>query len=187
MSNFEQLRVSSDLIMKSVVIGNDLAFVAKANATLQRVGCHPDVSARWTVKSWLVNAVTQATMAEETLVAAADANLIVIPTRYAHAPPFWLRKWLERWTALRQIEDAALAVIDDCVDADFTGIMSPELALFARKHGLNLITDEGTVAKDETKVFVRFASERELPLPIAGSRFAYAAACDPFRGFGINE
>ncbi len=180
----QQLLASSDLIMKSVIICDDLAFVAKAGATLQRVGCRLDASARWNIKSWPVNALKQAAMAEKTLIGAADAHLIVIQARHAHFLPFTLRVWLEGWAALRQIQDAALAVIDDGIDTGITKTVSPELTRFVRKHGLNFIIAEGAVAKDATK---RFACERELPLPVKGSRFASAVACDSFRGFGINE
>jgi hypothetical protein len=173
--------------MKAVIICDDVAFIGKANATLQRVGCQAGVSARWAIKSWPANVLNQAAMAEKTLVEAADAHLIVIPARHAHSLPFRLRDWLVRWAALRQIQDAALAVGGGGIDAGFAKTGSHELTRFARKHGLNFIAAESTVTKDATKLPVRFSRERELPLLVGRSRFADEVTRDAYRSFGINE
>ncbi|MGO8701340.1 MAG: enoyl-CoA hydratase/isomerase family protein [Limisphaerales bacterium] len=111
----------------------------------------------------------------------------VIPARRAYSLPSWLRDWLERWAALRQIQDAALAVIDDDKDDGLTTKVSSELTQFVRKHGLNLITDEGAVGRDAVKLFARLCRERELPPPIERSRFADTVTSDSFRGVGVNE
>ena len=60
--------------MKAVIIFDDLAFFANANARLQRVGCQPKVNARWTIKSWPVNTLEQGAAAEKILIEAADAS-----------------------------------------------------------------------------------------------------------------
>jgi hypothetical protein len=187
MSKSEKFPASGDLIMKSVIICGDIALVAKANATLQRLGCRPEVNVHWTIKSWPANTLNQAASVERTLIEAADAHLIVIPAWLAHSLPFFLRDWLERWAALRLVKDAALAIIGDGIDTDITEAVSPELALLARKHGLNFFTDERPSPKNAAKLVVRFSRERELPVPVEQSHLAYAVTCDPYRGFGINE
>ncbi len=173
--------------MKAVIICDDFAFVAQANAKLQRVGRRPDVRAQWTVKSWPVNALNQKTMAEKALLEAADAHLIIVPAGRAHTFPPWLRHWLERWAALRQIPEAALAVMGDVPRTDSKVPISPELASFVQKNGLNFISDEGAVAINGMKLDERLRRERALPRPIEPSRFGDAPTSDCFRMVGINE
>lgn len=173
--------------MKAVIIYDDFAFLADAGAALKRAGRRPEVSAQWIIKNWPVKALHQLDVAETVLFEAADAHLLVLPARLAHSLPFWLRDWLERWAALRQIQDAALAVMSEDVGADFTGTVSPELGLLALKHGLLLITDEGAPATDATSPLMRFSLEAGLPLRVERSHFLGAVTRDSFRGFGINE
>jgi hypothetical protein len=184
---FKPLILATSLKMKAVIICDDFAFVAQANAKLQRVGRRRDVRAQWSVKSWPVNALNQSGMAEKALVEAADAHLIIVPARRAHTFPPWLRDWLERWAALRQIPEAALAVIGDVSDTDSTMTVSPELTSFVRKNGLNFITDKAVVPKNRTKLEPRAPRERTLPQRTEQSRFVDAATRDSFRGLGINE
>jgi hypothetical protein len=173
--------------MKAVIICDDFAFVAQANAKLQRVGRRPDVRAQWSVKSWPVNALNQKTMAEQALVEAADAHLIIVPARRAHTFPSWLRDWLERWAAVRQIPEAALAVMGDSSSTNSTMTVSPELTSFVGKNGLNFITDKVVVAKNKTKLHAPAPRERTLRPPMEPSRFADAPTSDSFRTVGINE
>ncbi len=187
MPTIEKLHATGDFTMKSVIIYEDLAFLANAIAKLQRVGCRPKVNARWTIKSWPINTLEQEAPAERSLIEAADAHLIVIPARYARTLPLGLREWLERWATLRQIQDAAVAVIGDATHADFPRTVSPELAILVQKQGLNFIIDEVPVARNATKLVVRFPHERDLPLPPERPRFKHAVTSDSFRGFGINE
>jgi len=187
MSKSEQLHASNWLNMKAIIICDDFASVAKAKATLQRVGCRADVSAQWTIKSWPVKALNQAAMAEKILVEAVDAHLVVIPARRAQSLPIRLRDWLERWAALRQIQEAALAFIDDGIDGGFAKTVCPELSVLVWKHGLSLINGEGAVGKDAAKVFVRSLREGEPPLPVERLRIADKVTPESFRGLGINE
>jgi hypothetical protein len=173
--------------MKAIIICDDFAFMAQAGLALRRAGSRTKASSRWTIKSWPVNATNRSAMADTILVKAADAHLIVIPARRAHSPPGWLREWLERWAALRKIQDAALAVIDDGIEAGFDKTVSAELTALARKHGLSLITDEGDIPKETAKLFVRLLREPGLPMPIERKHFGDPADRESFRGMGINE
>jgi hypothetical protein len=187
MSKSDNLDALGDLTMKAVIISADAALVAKVNATLQRVGRQPQVSVQWTAKHWPMDAMTQSGIVGESLVDATDAHLIIIPAVPAHCFPCWLRHWLERWAALRQIQGAALAVIGGGADAGFTQAVSPELFLFARKHELNFITNQDPADNDSVILPVNFSDERELPLPVGRSGFAGSMTSGSFRGFGINE
>jgi hypothetical protein len=174
-------------MMKSIIICDDLAFVAKAKATLQRVGCHPDVGACWTIKNWPATSLNQAATAKQNLLDAADAHLLVIVAPHAQAFSSQLLEWLEQWAELRQIQDAALAVINDGNDADFTKTVTHELTVLVQKHGLNFIIDETPVAREPTKLGVPLTHAPELPPALKRTRFEHAATLDSFRRYGINE
>ncbi len=173
--------------MKAMIICDDFTFVVKARATLQRVGSQPEVGARWTIRSWPVNALHHEEMAEKALAEAADAHLIVIPASRAHSIPSWLRDWLRRWAAHRLIPDAAVAVIGDGADPGINESVSPELTRIVREHALNFFANGGPVARDATQLAVRFFHEPRRPLTIERSRYAAEVTRDSFRCVGINE
>src|SRR6267378_1541538 len=108
MPNIRKPHASDDLLMKAVIICDDFAFAAKANATLRRVGYQAGVGVQWSVKCWPVNALNDTALAE-TL----DAHLIVFPSRCAQSIPSWVCNWLERWAEQRTIRSAAFRVIND--------------------------------------------------------------------------
>jgi hypothetical protein len=173
--------------MKAVLICDDFAFAARANTSLRRVGFCVGAKVQWTFQCWPVNALNQAVMAEKILVESADTHLIVIPRRRAQSTPLWLHEWLERWAAVRQIPDAAVAVIEDGDHTDLTNAVSPELTLLVRRHGLNLITDNGVTPNDAAQLFVRLLREAEPPMSQRQSYSANIVTRDSFRGLGINE
>jgi hypothetical protein len=117
---------------------------------------------------------------------AADAHLIVIPTPLVRALSSQLGEWLERWAAVRQIQDAALAVINDG-NHGFTNAASPELTKLVQKLGLNLILDERPVARETTKPGVRFPRAHELPSAVQLRHVDHTVRRNSFRSFGINE
>ncbi|MCI0747105.1 MAG: hypothetical protein L0Y58_17000 [Verrucomicrobia subdivision 3 bacterium] len=187
MPKAKKLHASGAVTLKSVIIYDDLAFVAKANAMLQRVGSQPNVGAWWTVHKVPTHDLNNAPTAERRLMEAADAQLIVIPAQHVRAIPLRLREWLERWATLRQIQDAALVVIADGVAATFTKSASAGLAKFAQEHVLHFIFDEHTIAENATEISRSYSHADELPPPFQGYHFAYAIPRESFRGFGINE
>jgi hypothetical protein len=191
MSKSKEWHAANDLIMKAIIFYDDFEFVARAKAALQRIGCRPDISARWIIKSWPVPSSNQAALAEKTLADGANAHLIVIPAQRVHPLPFWLHDWLERWAPVRQIKDAAVAVTGDGMNEGLTTTVSAELTLLVRKHGLNLIIDQSALdkaaAKDPVELFARLLRERQQPPAVERSPSADAAAPESFRGLGINE
>ncbi len=187
MSKLEKFRITSDLTMKALILCDDFAFAARVNATLQRVGRLANVGVQWVIKCRLTSALNQPALAAEALIEAENAHLIVLPVQRAQAFPSWLRDWLERWAALRQISDAALAVIRDDNKLDATKPINSELPLFVRRHGLNLLVDGSQVAHDAVNLFVRFARERELLLPVVTSHHPSLIVRGSYRGVGINE
>ena len=176
---------SSDLVLKAVVISDDPALLSKADAALQRVGRQPNVEAHWNVISLSIGALNDDAIAGKSLVEAADAQLIVIPAQHAWDIPVYLREWLEQWAALRQVQDAALAILSYEVNAGFTKRVSPELTRLAQKHGLNFITSNTTNLAE--KRVVRFSRHAEQQLSASVVNTLSAMAAGSLRGFGINE
>jgi hypothetical protein len=187
MSKSEKHHSSTELIMKAVLICDDFAFAARANTSLRRAGFCAGAKVQWTIQCWPVNALNQAAIAEKILVESADAHLIVIPGRRAQSTPLWLQEWLERWAAVRQIPDAAVAVIEDGDHTDLTNPVSRELTSLVQKHGLNLITDNGATANAAAQLFVRLLREVEPPISLQRIHSANIVTGDSFRGLGINE
>lgn len=172
--------------MNAAIIYDDFALAARANNTLQRVGHRADVNVNWSIKPWRLNLLKNHAVAGEALKDAADAHLIVLAGRRAESLPFWLREWLTRWANVRKNLDAALAVIGN-TNGGLSRPATPELSQFIRQHGLTFIIDEGPVAKDAVKLFIRYSHECELPVAVMQSRFAKAPHHHPYRGWGINE
>jgi hypothetical protein len=182
----DKLNTSGDLILKALTIYDDLAFAAKVNETLRRIGCRAGVNVQWTMQCWPANILNEAVFAEKALVEALDAHLIAFPTRYAQSLPIWLHDWLERWATRRRIPDVALGVIKG-EDDDPTQPTCPELSALLQRYSLQLIVSERPAPKDAVKLLVLFASERERSLPMERASVAHSTARESCRGMGINE
>ena len=170
-------------MMKALIVYDDFACAAKANAALQRVGHRAKVKVQWIIKLWQVNVLREERPAESALTDAVDAHLILFAGRCAQSIPCWIRDWLERWVAIRKIQDAAVAVINHGEGAGFVSSANFELAALVQQHGLNFVTGEAAEAKDAASLFVRFSREREVPPTVEGSR----SSCEAHTGFGIND
>src|SRR5258708_35817743 len=94
MSRVEKFHATGGLVMKSVIVYEGLGFFVTANARLQRLGCRPELDAYWTVEGLQINAL-QGAAAEQSLIEAADAHLVVVPATHALTLPLPLREWLE--------------------------------------------------------------------------------------------
>jgi hypothetical protein len=173
--------------MKAVVICDDFAFAAKANATLQRIGNTAAVNVRWRTTCWPMNALNDSRMAELVLVEALDAHLIVFPAQRAQVLPPWVYNWLGQWAHWRTIEDAALAVIRDESLVELAVQVSPELCSFVREHGLNFIAHEGRATSNRAKTSPHFRVEPNVPALVEVTNFAGLAPPNSFRAFGIND
>jgi hypothetical protein len=186
MSKLDKLRPTPRSEMKAVIIYDGFAFAAQANAMLQRAGHRADVDVHWNIKPWRLNALKNFATAKEALMGAADAHLIVLAGRHAESLPIWLREWLTNWASIREIPDAALALMRT-LNGGLSRPATLDLSRFVRQHGLTFIIDECPVAKDTVKLLIRSSREREVPVPVTQSRFAETVTRDSYRGWGINE
>jgi hypothetical protein len=143
MPKLNTFQSSNDTSMIALIIYDDFAFAAKANAALQRAAHQADTIVEWSVKPWRMDALRLPPAADEALTEAVNAHLIVFAGQRAEALPFWLETWLERWAANRQIEDAILALMSGGNGATLSPKLSPLLTRFAARHGLNFIIERG--------------------------------------------
>jgi hypothetical protein len=171
--------------MKAFIVYSDFASAANANATLRRVGGRAGVRVRWIIKCWQVNVMREPGPFENALIDAADAHLILFAERHSQFIPSWICDWLKRWAVLRQIQDAALAVIGD--GTSLTVPVNSELILLAEQLGLNFITGNGATVKDVTRGGVLLTHEQALPFEGVGPRFAESVSIHSYRFMGINE
>ena len=171
--------------MKAFIVYADFASAANANAILRRVGGRAGVRVRWIIKCWQVNVLRDPGPFENALVDAADAHLILFAERYSQFIPSWICDWLKRWAVLRQIQEAALAVI-----GDGTGLELPansELIVIAQQFSLNFITGNGATVKDATNGDVPLMHEQALPSEGIRAPFAESVSTHSYRFMGINE
>jgi hypothetical protein len=128
--------------MRALIIYDDLAYATEAEATLHRAAGRADANLRWTIRYWQFDALRLPLAADEALMEASDAHLIVLAGRRAQSLPAWLRDWLEDWATRRQIADAALAVVGHWQQHEISKPASSELSRFADRHGLSFLTDD---------------------------------------------
>jgi hypothetical protein len=129
------------LAMKALIIYQDATDAVKANAALQHATQSPDVHVEWNIRPWRVDMLKFLPAAAEALADAADAHLIVFAGG-ARSSPHWLQDWLEQWAGRRQIQTAALAVIDTGGVDKLSRSVAFDLYQFANRHGLSIIFDD---------------------------------------------
>lgn len=171
--------------MKALIIYDNFAFAARANEMLQRAANQADAAMRWNIKPWRVDALNLHRSAEEALMDATDAHLIVFAGHRAQALPNWLLNWLERWAVCRQIADAAFAVVGGRNGDALSMPATPELSRFAGRHGLNFITDDEAVTNNEEE-FPNTPEEKVMP-SLVRSHLINVPSGASYRGWGIND
>ena len=170
--------------MKALIFYDDLDCALNTKGILRDASHHSGETVQWTIRPWRLNMLQFSPTAEEALKDAADAHLILFAVRHAPSLPAWLMDWLDRWAALRQRPDAALAVIADGSDKASVAQATVELSRFARRYGLTVIRDDTCEIDAKSTVLNPGLTESDsLALPIF--RRAPDNAAD--RNWGINE
>jgi hypothetical protein len=156
--------------MKAFLLYHDFLSAAKANAALHRSASGIQVD--WNIRPWRVDMLKFPPLAEEAIIDALDAQMILFVGRCSQSLPFWLHDWLEHWATRRHFPDVVLAIMPD--GNSHTPATSSELlqlTQFAHRHGLSLILGNQLTA-------------HSIPL-LPSALSATAAAIH--RGWGLNE
>jgi hypothetical protein len=136
--------------MKAFIIYDDLDGATRATTALKHAAWSAHVDADWDIKPWRTDALKFRSVAEEALIDAADADLIVFAGPQAHSLPNWLEEWLRCWVVRRDVEDAALAVLHDATDRVLVVPDAPQLSQFAACYGLGFVGERETWPEGQT-------------------------------------
>jgi hypothetical protein len=134
--------------MKALIIYDDSAGAVRAGAALQHATLRANVNADWDLRPWRTDVLRVPSAADEALIEAADADLIVFAGS-AYSLPTWLKEWLKRWVMRREIQDVALAIIRG-TDAGMVAVPAiAHLSRFAAHHGLGFILEKESGPKSQ--------------------------------------
>jgi hypothetical protein len=150
--------------MKAMILYDGGDFARKAQVMLARAAQRANETTQWKVKPWRVNLLRWPGIAAVALHDAAKAHLIVLAIHHQAESSSSLLHWLERWARRRQIQDGALAVFDGGNGDRLSATAAPELSRFAQRHGLSFIFGDVDPAEEESGLFARSLSEREVAI-----------------------
>jgi hypothetical protein len=173
--------------MKALIVYDDATCAATTNAILHRAADRAEISVKWDIRPWRLNMLSFTPTVEEAMSDAADAHLIVFAIRNTRSLPTWLMSWLERWAALRQIPDAALATIGyGSPDAQLQQ-STPNLVQFARRFGLGFIFENLGENNDRLPILDPTLTEYKLPSLLAPPDSGTAPGEKAHHAWGIND
>jgi len=125
--------------MKALIIYDDATFALRANFLLRNAAHGANSKNDLDVNLWRSNMLRFQSVAREALAEALDVDLIVFAGPQVSLLPRWLKGWLEEWAARRQVQDAALALIEDQALTTGRTSIAAELCEFARQHELGFV------------------------------------------------
>lgn len=173
--------------MKALIIYDDFAAAAKANAMLLGASAWAEEGLQWDIKPWRMDMLAPSPAGDEALAEAAGAHLIVLAAGHARSLPAGLIEWLHQWALRRQVPDAALAIFDGDQGGRLAAESTPELTEFARHHGLSLIVEPGAVPADDSADFAADLRERAAAQTPTLLGILEQPTGDSYRDWGINE
>ncbi|HXC36703.1 MAG TPA: hypothetical protein VNV43_12560 [Candidatus Acidoferrales bacterium] len=156
--------------MKALIIYQDFASAVKANTALQNLTLPADTRVDWEVVPMRMEMLKFPPAATEALEAATDAHLVLFAGALSQSLPFWLLDWLQLWAAVRQVQDAIVAVTAGANgDAPALPVINA-LRQFAGQHGLSFIIGADTIHE-----------------PWIARRAQAGPGFEAYRHWGINE
>jgi len=147
--------------MKALIIYDDLTCAVNTSAVLHRAAHQADVSVKWDIRPWPLNVLELSPTADLALSDAISAHLIVFAIRRAPSLPAWLMNWLERWPALRQVPDPALAVVGDRDAESPPATAIADVSRFSRQFGLCFIRHDDDLRIFDSVSQSNFANRKE--------------------------
>lgn len=173
--------------MKALIIYDDFAVAARANAMLLGASAWADEGLQWDVKPWRMDMLHPSPAGDEALAEAADTHLIVLAAGYACSLPAELIEWLHQWALRRQVQDAAIAILDGDQGGRLVAQAAPELSEFVQRHGLSLIVEPGTGATDDSAALACDLQERAVVQTATLRGILEQPTRASYRDWGINE
>ena len=155
--------------MKALIIYDDVASAKDVVAALKRAAHRVKMGIRWDLKPWRLDILSLPTAGNEALLEAVDADIIAFAGPRASSLPPWLIEWLECWASLRQVSDAAVAVVGER-DQDFDRT-AVRFSRFAKSHGLGLLVENGSALEHglASQSFLESDWRSSIPCPTEGA------------------
>lgn len=136
--------------MKALIIYDDFASGVKASTAMHRAAYRAKVRVRLDIKPWRVDVLKLPLAADEALMEAVDADLIVLAGPGAPLLPVWIKEWLECWGIRRQTRESALVVICAKAGGKPSAAVTLELSRFAVRNDLSFIVENNPVLAADT-------------------------------------
>jgi hypothetical protein len=111
----------------------------------------------------------------------------VLAAGYACSLPAELIEWLHQWALRRQVQDAAIAILDGDQGGRLVAQAAPELSEFVQRHGLSLIVEPGTGATDDSAALACDLQERAVVQTATLRGILEQPTRASYRDWGINE
>lgn len=166
-------------VVKALIIYDDFDLAARASITLRRAAKYSNSDILLHLKVWRTDVMRLRPTHELAMLDAIDAQLIIFALNPAAKLPDGLLEWLDQWAEQRQIPDATLAAVSH--------ENSPELSIFAHRHGLNFIVDAQPARKNDSALFAKFLPASKPLVTTFLPRFITEKLQASYRGWGINE
>lgn len=173
--------------MNAVIVYDENAIAAQANAMLDRAAHRADEALLWNVKPWRFDMLLWPATADEAFGDAQAAQLIVLAVRDPAVLSARLLDWLEQWALQRQVPDAALAVFDGRPGDSLAPPPTRALSQFAERHGLCFILDDVIPDEDGSAAFLEDLHQREVAQTPTLVQILEQASSDGYQHWGINE
>jgi hypothetical protein len=186
-----------EVSMNAVVIYESSEAARQANAILRRASDRADATTQWNVRQWRVELLGWPPFARRALDDAIEAHLLLLAIGNATEFPPELLNWLEVWAARREVQDAAMAVLDNTGGDTVSASVARVLHEFAERHGLSLIRGDVTSGEEESaaepathwKDWIGWTPaliKPQRPMPARGQTLEHWPQ-ENYRGWGIND
>jgi hypothetical protein len=124
--------------LKAVMVYDDRNFAARAAALLEAVARQADQNFKWEVSPWRLDILRKLSLTEIAEAETVDADVVVFALTESYSLPDDLVNWLEHWAARREIDDAAVMLIQPGQPAA-PSPLAARLRLFAETRGLTFL------------------------------------------------
>lgn len=173
--------------MKALIIYDNFAVAVKASAALQHTTLQADTTLHWIISPWRIDMLKFASLAEESLTAAADTHLLVFAGFGEQPFPKHLHDWLKELIARRPVHDIALALVDNVSDAAFSTPAKSFLAQFAEQNNLGLIANCDMASADKDACLISIAPKKLPTALLPQPHWLGVSIHDSHQNWGINE